>query len=96
MAPFKAFLGFIFRSIFLGLIVAALILLFIPDLRIGAGFDDPWFSRDRSSAEKISYYDALAISAPAAFAVQPYILYSHRYIVFAAVFSANMHLELTI
>ena len=65
MAPFKAFLGFIFRSIFLGLIVAALILLFIPDLRIGAGFDDPWFSRDRSSTEKISYYDALAISAPA-------------------------------
>ncbi|MDM7861845.1 trypsin-like peptidase domain-containing protein [Alteromonas sp. ASW11-36] len=65
MASLNAFLGFIFRSVFLGLIVAALILLFIPDLRMGSGFADPWFSRDSSSAEKISYYDALAVSAPA-------------------------------
>jgi len=61
----RQLLVFIFRSVFLGLVVAALILLLVPDLRRGAGFGDNWFSSKSPAASRETYYPALSRSAPA-------------------------------
>ncbi|WP_100643901.1 trypsin-like peptidase domain-containing protein [Alteromonas facilis] len=65
MPSLKAFLIFISRSVFLGLIVAALMLLLIPDLRIGSGFSSGWLSGKTDTVQRATYYDALSVSAPA-------------------------------
>ncbi|WP_100656048.1 trypsin-like peptidase domain-containing protein [Alteromonas flava] len=65
MPNLTAFITFVLRSVFLGLIVAALLLVFIPDLRIGAGFNTGWFSGKAEPVQRATYYDALSVSAPA-------------------------------
>ncbi|MBT0585194.1 trypsin-like peptidase domain-containing protein [Alteromonas oceanisediminis] len=62
----KQIVSFVFRSVLLGCIVAALILLFVPDLRVGNGFGKHFFDNSpRSAINRLSYYDALSVSAPA-------------------------------
>lgn len=61
----KQFVTFLFKSVFLGIVVAGLILVLIPDLRSGAGFTSGWFSKPSVSASRDSYFSALSISAPA-------------------------------
>lgn len=58
-------MAFLLRSIFLGVIVAGLILVFVPNLRIGSGFTTEWFDPESQFPAKASYYDALSASAPA-------------------------------
>lgn len=65
MSSLNAVLGFLFRSTFLGLIVAAFLLIFVPDLRVGTGFDGIWFNDKSQAPERASYYDAISVSAPA-------------------------------
>ena len=61
----KQFFSFIFKSIVLGIVVAAIMLMFIPNLRIGAGFSDGLFSTDSARPARESHYTALSRSAPA-------------------------------
>lgn len=61
----KSFLGYILRSAIIGIIVAALILLLVPDLRKGSGLNFDWFSKEPEAPEKFSFYDALSKAAPA-------------------------------
>lgn len=61
----KQLFYFIVRAVVLGLFVAGLILLLVPDLRQGAGFGDGWFTTTPESAKRESYYSALSRSAPA-------------------------------
>jgi serine protease DegS len=56
---------FLFRSILLGLVVAGLILLFVPTLRNGNGFVEGLFTQQSISASRESYFPALSRSAPA-------------------------------
>ena len=65
MSSLNTILGFLFRSTFLGLIVAAFLLIFVPDLRVGTGFDGIWFTDKQTAPERASYYDAISVSAPA-------------------------------
>lgn len=58
-------LQFIVKSIALGLIISALILVLVPELRHGSGLSLDVFGRTKSSPEKISYYQAISRSAPA-------------------------------
>lgn len=57
--------SFLFRSVFLGLVVALLILFLVPDLRQGTGFGTSWFAPTPDSAKRETYYPALSRSAPA-------------------------------
>ncbi|MEW9799047.1 trypsin-like peptidase domain-containing protein [Alteromonas sp. CYL-A6] len=61
----KQFFWFLAKSALLGLVVAALILVIIPDLRSGAGFNDGWFRPASVSATRETYFAALSRSAPA-------------------------------
>lgn len=61
----RYFLVFIIRSVFLGLIVAGLILFLVPDLRRGTGFSESLFATPNSNTTRDSYFDALSQSAPA-------------------------------
>ncbi len=61
-----SWLRFVGRSVILGLIISALILILVPDLRKGSGVNFNLFSQDRSfDGPKVSYYDAISQSAPA-------------------------------
>lgn len=59
------FMAFLIRSAFLGVIVAVLILAFVPNLRVGNGFTAEWFNPTSQYPERVTYYDALSASAPA-------------------------------
>ncbi len=61
----KQFFLFIIKSIVLGLVVAALMLVFMPDLRSGTGFGDNFFSGNTTRPARQSHYTALSRSAPA-------------------------------
>ena len=63
--PGKQFFLFIIKSIVLGLVVAALMLVFMPDLRSGTGFGDNFFSGNTTRPARQSHYTALSRSAPA-------------------------------
>ncbi|WP_040523208.1 trypsin-like peptidase domain-containing protein [Aliiglaciecola lipolytica] len=58
-------LQFLSKSIALGLIISALILALVPELRRGSGLSFDVFNRDQGEPEKQSYYDAISRSAPA-------------------------------
>ncbi len=53
------------RSVLLGVVVAALILLLVPSLRQGAGFTDTLFRDSSVTASRATYFPALSRSAPA-------------------------------
>ncbi|WP_416351200.1 trypsin-like peptidase domain-containing protein [Alteromonas sp. 14N.309.X.WAT.G.H12] len=61
----KQFFHFLIKSIVLGIIVAAFMLVFMPGLRKGAGFADSFFNIDSTPSRRESYYLALSRSAPA-------------------------------
>jgi serine protease DegS len=58
-------LQFVGKSIALGLIISALILVLVPELRQGSGLSLDVFGRSSEKSEKISYYDAISRAAPA-------------------------------
>ncbi|MGB3725587.1 MAG: trypsin-like peptidase domain-containing protein [Glaciecola sp.] len=53
------------KPIMLGVVVAAILLLFFPEFRKGQGLSVNWLSQEQKLPERLSYYDALANSAPA-------------------------------
>ncbi|MDC0601994.1 trypsin-like peptidase domain-containing protein [Aliiglaciecola sp.] len=61
----SSLLQFVGKSIALGLIISALILVLVPELRHGSGLSFDVFGRSNGLPEKISYYDAISRSAPA-------------------------------
>ena len=61
----KQLLIFIIKSIILGVVVAALMLLFMPALRNGAGFTDYFFSSNNGLPPRETHYSAISRSAPA-------------------------------
>ena len=61
----KPLLSFIARSVFIGLIVAGLLLLLLPDLRTKTSNSSGWFSSTSPSSNRESYFDAISRSAPA-------------------------------
>lgn len=65
MPKLNSIIGFIVRSTVLGLVVAGMLLLLVPELRIGAGLKGDWFSDQQEPPSRLSYYDALSVAAPA-------------------------------
>ena len=65
MPALQRFLIAILKPIMLGLLVAAILLIFIPEFRQGSGLDVKWLKAQDSPPERLSYYDALSKSAPA-------------------------------
>lgn len=61
----KQFIVFVIKSIVLGIVVAALMLLFMPALRNGAGFSEYLFSANSGLPPRESHYSAISRSAPA-------------------------------
>lgn len=61
----RSITNFLFKSALLGITVAALLLLFLPELRQGGKFTQGWFSEPSVSASRESYFSALSRSAPA-------------------------------
>lgn len=61
----NSIINFLIKSIFLGAIVALLLLLFLPDLRQGTGFTQGLFNEPSVSASRESYFAPLSRSAPA-------------------------------
>jgi serine protease DegS len=57
--------SFIIKSIFIGLIISAIILLLVPDLRQGSGVSLSLFSPQRSIPEKLSFNHAVNAAGPA-------------------------------
>ena len=61
----RSIIRFFIKSVVLGAAVAALLLLFLPDLRQGNGFANGLFTEPSVSASRESYFAALSRSAPA-------------------------------
>ncbi|WP_397541077.1 trypsin-like peptidase domain-containing protein [Salinimonas profundi] len=61
----RQFFSFLFKSVLLGVIVAALMLFLVPNLRQGDGFAQNVFNPGSSSASRISYKDAVNKAGPA-------------------------------
>lgn len=53
------------KPIILGITVAAMLLIFIPEFRQGDGIQFNWLKNSEKAPERLSYYDALSQSAPA-------------------------------
>ena len=61
----RQIVSFFIKSILLGVVVAALILLLVPDLRHGTGFTDAFFRAPSPADNRATYFPALSRSAPA-------------------------------
>ncbi|MEQ3638962.1 MAG: trypsin-like peptidase domain-containing protein [Alteromonas sp.] len=61
----RSIIRFFIKSVVLGAAVAALLLLFLPDLRQGNGFTNGLFTEPSVSASRESYFASLSRSAPA-------------------------------
>jgi serine protease DegS len=61
----RSIINFLLKSIILGVAVAALLLVFIPELRNGKGLAQGFFNTHSVSASRESYFTALSRSAPA-------------------------------
>ncbi len=53
------------KSITLGVVVAGMLLLIFPEFRQGQGLNLHWFNKEENIPPRVSYFDALANSAPA-------------------------------
>ena len=62
---FLASFTYLLRSVFLGLIFAAIILLLVPELRTGNNLLQSWLGKPDPREGRVSFYDALSRSAPA-------------------------------
>jgi serine protease DegS len=65
MSSFQRFFIALLKPIMLGLIVAAILLIFIPEFRHGSGLNVHWLQKEDNPPERLSYYDAISRSAPA-------------------------------
>jgi serine protease DegS len=65
MSLFTRFLVLVLKPIILGVVVAGMLLLFFPEFRQGGGLNLKWLNQEIHIPSRLSYYDALASSAPA-------------------------------
>lgn len=65
MSVFSRFLVAILKPIVLGAVVAGMLLFFFPEFRQGQGLNLNWLNHQTVVPPRLSYYDALASSAPA-------------------------------
>lgn len=65
MSIFSRFLLAILKPIILGVVVAAMLLFLFPEFRQGEGLNLHFLNTEQKPPQRLSYYDALASSAPA-------------------------------
>lgn len=65
MSLFARFFVALLKPIILGVVVAGMLLLFFPEFRQGEGLDLNWLNSEPNIPPRVSYYDAIARSAPA-------------------------------
>ena len=65
MSKFTRFLVALLKPIMLGVVVASVLLIFFPEFRQGEGLHLSWLNKEQNIPQRLSYYDALASSAPA-------------------------------
>jgi serine protease DegS len=65
MSVFTRFIVAILKPVILGVVVAGMLLVFFPEFRQGAGLNLSWLNQKTNIPARLSYYDALASSAPA-------------------------------
>lgn len=65
MPAMQRFFIALLKPIILGLTVAAILLIFIPEFRQGSGLNVDWLQKQNKPPERLTYYDALSRSAPA-------------------------------
>jgi serine protease DegS len=65
MYALQRFFIALLKPIMLGLIVAAILLVLIPEFRQGSGLNVHWLQKKDTPPERLSYYDAISRSAPA-------------------------------
>lgn len=65
MSLFSRFSVALLKPIILGLVVAGVLLFLFPEFRQGDGLKFKWLNQPNNPPQRLSYYDALAISAPA-------------------------------
>lgn len=62
---FTRFFVALLKPILLGVVVAGMLLIFFPEFRQGEGLKLNWLNQTQNAPPRLSYYDALASSAPA-------------------------------
>ncbi len=65
MSLFNRIFITILKPILLGVVVAAMLLIFFPEFRVGNGLSLNLLTKKENPPQRVSYYDALARSAPA-------------------------------
>lgn len=65
MSLFTRFLVALLKPIMLGVVVAGMLLFIFPEFRQGEGLNLKWLNQETNIPPRLSYYDALASSAPA-------------------------------
>lgn len=65
MSLFTRFFVALLKPIMLGVVVAGMLLFFFPEFRQGEGLNLNWLNKEANIPPRLSYYDALASSAPA-------------------------------
>jgi serine protease DegS len=65
MSSLQRFFIALLKPIMLGLTVAAILLIFIPEFRQGSGLNVHWLQTAGNPPERLSYHDAISRSAPA-------------------------------
>ena len=65
MSTLQRFFIALLKPIILGLTVAAILLIFIPEFRQGSGLNVKWFKTPDKAPERATYYEAISRSAPA-------------------------------
>jgi len=65
MSLFNRFVIALLKPIILGVVVAGMLLFFFPEFRQGEGLNLKWLNQEANIPPRLSYYDALASSAPA-------------------------------
>lgn len=65
MTLFSRILVAVLKPVMLGVVVAAILLLFFPEFRQGSGLNIDFFKQNKNIPARVSYYDALEQSAPA-------------------------------
>lgn len=65
MSLFSRIFVALLKPIFLGVVVAGMLLVLFPEFRQGQGLPLTWLNDKKTAPTRISYYDAIASSAPA-------------------------------
>lgn len=64
MSALQRFFIALLKPTILGLTVAAILLVFIPEFRQGSGLNVDWLQKQDQAPDRLSYFDALSRSAP--------------------------------